>query len=64
MYFEAGFAWGFNLPVIWTCRDDYFDQLHFDIRQFNCIKWTNADSLVQPLQMRIEAVVGRGSLIA
>ena len=64
VYFEAGYAWGFSLPVIWTCRDDYFDQLHFDIRQFNCIKWTNADFLVQPLQMRIEAVVGRGSLIA
>jgi len=64
VYFEAGFAWGLSLPVIWTCRKDWFEKLHFDIRQFNCIEWTDAYSLVRPLQMRIEAVVGRGSLIA
>jgi hypothetical protein len=64
VYFEAGFAWGLHLPVIWTCRKDWFAQLHFDIRQFNCIEWTDAESLVRPLQMRIEAVVGRGSVIA
>jgi hypothetical protein len=64
VYFEAGFAWGLHLPVIWTCRKDWFGQLHFDIRQFNCIEWTDPESLAEPLQMRIEAVVGRGSLIA
>jgi hypothetical protein len=63
VYFEAGFAWGLHLPVIWTCRKDWFDKLHFDIRQFNCIEWSAPDSLARPLQMRIEAVVGRGSLI-
>jgi hypothetical protein len=63
VYFEAGFAWGLHLPVIWTCRKDWFDKLHFDIRQFNCIEWSAPDSLAGPLQMRIEAVVGRGSLI-
>jgi hypothetical protein len=63
VYFEAGFAWGLNLPVIWTCRKDYFDKLHFDVRQFNCVEWTDAGSLAVALQMRIEAVIGRGSLI-
>jgi hypothetical protein len=63
VYFEAGFAWGLHLPVIWTCRKEWFDQLHFDIRQFNCIEWTAPESLAGQLQMRIEAVVGRGSLI-
>ena len=29
VYFEAGFALGLNLPVIWTCRQDAVDQLHF-----------------------------------
>jgi len=30
VYFEAGFAKGLGIPVIWTCRDDDFDNLHFD----------------------------------
>jgi hypothetical protein len=63
VYFEAGLALGLNLPVIWTCRDDYFEKIHFDTRQFNCIKWSAGEGLAHPLQMRIEAVVGRGSLI-
>jgi nucleoside 2-deoxyribosyltransferase len=25
VYFEAGFAYGLNLPVIYTCREDWFD---------------------------------------
>ena len=37
VYFEAGFALGLNLPVFWTCRKNEMDELHFDIRQFNCI---------------------------
>ena len=36
VYFEAGFALGLNLPVIWSCREDDIDNLHFDIRQYNC----------------------------
>lgn len=26
VYFEAGFAYGRGLPVIWTCREDWFKQ--------------------------------------
>jgi len=26
VYFEAGFAYGFGLPVIWTCHDDWFNK--------------------------------------
>src|ERR671918_224130 len=44
-YFEAGFALGLSLPVIWSCRRDDIDKLHFDIRQFNCIDWTEPDEL-------------------
>jgi nucleoside 2-deoxyribosyltransferase len=29
VYFEAGFALGLNIPVIWTCREDLVGQLHF-----------------------------------
>ena len=62
VYFEAGFALGFNIPVIWTCRKDCFDDLHFDIRQYNCIVWDKPEDLAERLKKRIqaEAVVGTG----
>lgn len=60
VYFEAGFALGLALPVIWTCRKTDIDQLHFDIRQFNCIDWNEAGDLAERLQRRIEAIIGAG----
>ncbi len=60
VYFEAGFALGLNLPVFWTCRQDQIDGLHFDIRQFKCIDWTEPPELAERLQKRIEAVIGAG----
>jgi hypothetical protein len=62
VYFEAGFAQGLNLPVIWTCRIDLIDQLHFDTRQFNHIVWKEAADLRLALRNRIVAVVGPGPL--
>ena len=64
VYFEAGFALGLNIPVIWTCREDLVAQLHFDIRQFNQIVWTSADDLYQKLKNRIGAVLGEGPGLA
>jgi hypothetical protein len=60
VYFEAGFALGLNLPVIWSCRRDHIPELHFDIRQFNCIDWMVPEELADRLQKRIEAVIGAG----
>lgn len=60
VYFEAGFALGLNIPVIWCCRNDHMDGLHFDIRQFSCVDWTDPRELAHRLHMRIEAVVGAG----
>ena len=60
VYFEAGFALGLNLPVIWTCRSDDIANLHFDVRQYNCINWTDEGDLARRLRLRIEAIVGRG----
>lgn len=34
VYFEAGFAMGLNIPIIWTCKDTSLDDLHFDTRQY------------------------------
>ena len=60
VYFEAGFALGLDLPVIWCCRKDDLADLHFDIRQYNCIDWETPDELAIRLQNRIEATVGKG----
>ena len=60
VYFEAGYAMGRGLPVFWTCRKDHFKDLHFDIRQYNCIDWKGLDDLKPRLQQRIEAQLGRG----
>lgn len=60
VYFEAGFAMGLGMPVLWTCRSDELSELHFDIRQYNCIDWSSPEELATRLQRRIEAVVGIG----
>jgi hypothetical protein len=60
VYFEAGFALGLGLPVIWTCRADEVERLHFDIRQYNCIGWTSPEELLARLSVRIQALIGRG----
>ncbi len=64
VYFEAGFALGLNIPVIWTCRESDLTELHFDVRQYNVIIWKmNAtDELASRLQLRIEAILGKGPL--
>ncbi len=62
VYYEAGFAKGLGLEVIWTCRDDDLANLHFDIRQYNCILWNSTDleGFSKKIQNRIEATIGRG----
>ncbi|MEK6759926.1 MAG: hypothetical protein AABY51_09150 [Deltaproteobacteria bacterium] len=63
VYYEAGFAKGLGLEVFWTCRDDCKDELHFDIRQFNCILWEQdkLDEFRKGISHRIESVLGRGT---
>jgi nucleoside 2-deoxyribosyltransferase len=62
VYYEAGFAAGRNLHVISTCRKNDMANLHFDIRQYNCIDWETPNELARRLQVRIEAVIGDGPL--
>jgi nucleoside 2-deoxyribosyltransferase len=64
VYFEAGYAMGLGLPVIWVVRKDQIGDVHFDTRQFNHIVW-EADKLTAlsaALQFRIERTIGRGPL--
>ncbi len=60
VYFEAGFALGLGLTVIPTCRADQFDNLHFDIRHLNTLKWSEPKDLVDSSSRRILAVSGAG----
>ncbi|MYD35967.1 MAG: hypothetical protein F4X20_02925 [Dehalococcoidia bacterium] len=55
VYFEAGFAEGLGIPVIYTCRSDMVDKLHFDTRQYAHIVWDNPEELSQMLKDRINA---------
>jgi len=62
VYYEAGFAQGLNIPVIWTCRQDIINYVHFDTRQFNHITWVDPQDLYAKLKNRIGAVIGDGPL--
>lgn len=57
VYFEAGFALGLGIPVIWTCRKDELPRTHFDTRQYNHIDWENEEDLFVRLKNRIEATI-------
>jgi hypothetical protein len=61
VYFEAGFAMGLALPVIWCCREDLLRYVHFDTRQFAHVVWTTPQDLAEKLYNRICAVVGETS---
>ena len=60
VYYEAGFAHGLGLPVIFTCRQDGFDDLHFDTNHYNHIAWSTPEELREKLKNRILAVMNEG----
>ena len=62
VYFEAGFAMGLGIPIIWTCREDHIDDLHFDTQQYNHVVWSDPADLEKKLRLRIEATVPRQSV--
>lgn len=59
VYFEAGYALGRGIPVIWTCHEDHLKDLHFDVRQYNTIVWQTNDELKEKLFQRIRATIPR-----
>ncbi len=62
VYYEAGFAHGLNIPVIFTCHEGALEKVHFDTRQYNHIVWKDAEDLRERLQQRISATIGDGPL--
>lgn len=69
VYYEAGFARGLGIPVIFTCRKDWFDgekdaegktvreKIHFDINHLNIIVWEAEDDLKKRIVARIRATI-------
>ena len=64
VYYEAGFAAGADLEVIFTCRADCYatEKVASDIRHFHVVLWDdeNLESFRQELQGRILARVRPG----
>lgn len=63
VYFEAGFALGLGLPVVWTCSEEALKEVHFDNRQYAFVTWSpdKLGDFRMRLQNRIEATIGRGA---
>jgi hypothetical protein len=59
VYYEAGYAKGLGIPVIWTCKREYFEEesAHFDTRQYNHILWDDSEDLRRKLISRIKATL-------
>jgi hypothetical protein len=61
VYFEAGFAKGLGIPVIWTCRQDDFDESRqFDTEHYNHILWQDGDDLRRKLGNRVRGSIEIG----
>lgn len=61
VYFEAGFATGLDIPIIYTCRRDLIDKVHFDIRQYAHILWETPEELRKGLIDKIQARIEEGT---
>jgi len=57
VYFEAGFAYGLNIPVIFCVRESDLSRVHFDTRQFSHIVWKDGSDLENRLASRIQATI-------
>jgi nucleoside 2-deoxyribosyltransferase len=61
VYFEAGYALGLGLPVIWSVRKDDAENIHFDTAQYNQIRWQLPGELEEALFDYICAIIGQRS---
>lgn len=63
VYFEAGFAKGLGIKVIFTCKKGEMNNAHFDVKHLNILEWeeNNLEDFKNRLQNRIERNLGRGN---
>ncbi len=57
VYYEAGFARGLGRPVIYCCRKDQKNNVHFDIRGISHVIWDTPADLRAKLAHRIQATI-------
>lgn len=55
VYYEAGFAQGLGREVIWCCKDNQVEKLHFDIKHLGHVVWNDPADLRLKLKQSIEA---------
>lgn len=53
VYFEAGYAKALGKSVIFTCKNEDFDNRHFDIQQVQTICWDSSSDLQEKLYQHI-----------
>lgn len=53
VYYEAGYATGRNIPVVYCCKESDKVNIHFDIDHFNFIFWSDLEGLRSDLIKRI-----------
>lgn len=61
VYYEAGFAQGLGIPVIWGVKNNEVGDLHFDTRQYAHLTWENGPELAKKLEEAVLAQIGRGN---
>lgn len=54
VYFEAGYAKGLGIPVIWTCRGTDSGDIQSDVSQYHILKWKDYNDLKENLKVRIQ----------
>lgn len=54
VYFEAGFALGLGVKVVWSIKEG--EAPHFDTRQYNHVEWVDEDDLRNKLSARLDAL--------
>ncbi len=54
VYFEAGFAMGMRIPVIWTCRKDDEKNICFDANHYPFILWETPEELAEKIINRLK----------
>ena len=57
VYFEAGFAMGMKIPIIWTCQEGHTDELSFDTRQYPHLVWKDGEDLKKQIINRIKIIL-------
>jgi hypothetical protein len=58
-YFEAGYALALGKPILWSCREDQFADVHFNTRQYPHIIWKAETDLSTEIEARLKALLVR-----